>query len=92
MFASVGFIGSGRIARIMLGGWARAGALPGEILVYDADPAAVAALQADFRSVSAATLDEAASADLVFGALHPPAMPEMLAAIAGKLKAQAVFC
>lgn len=92
MFATVGFIGSGRIARIILGGWASAGALPGKVLVYDTDPAAVAALQADFPSVRMATLDEAAGADLVFGALHPPAMPEMLAAIAGKLKAQAVFC
>ena len=92
MFNTVGFIGSGRIARIMLGGWAKAGALPGNIVAYDTNPAAVAALQADFHSVKAATLDEAAGADLVFAALHPPAMAEMLAAIAGKLKPQAVFC
>lgn len=92
MFNTVSFIGSGRIARIMLGGWTKAGALPVNIVAYDTDPAAVAALQADFPSVRMATLDEAAGADLVFGALHPPAMSEMLAAIAGKLKPQAVFC
>lgn len=92
MLETVGFIGSGRIARIILGGWTKAGALPSNIVAYDANPAAVAALQADFPSVKIASLDEAAGADLVFGALHPPAMPEMLAAIAGKLKAQAVFC
>lgn len=92
MFDSVSFIGSGRVARIMLGGWKKANALPQIILAYDANPSAVAALQAEFPVVSAATLDEAAGADLVFGALHPPAMPEMLATIAGKLKEKAVFC
>jgi pyrroline-5-carboxylate reductase len=92
MFQSIGFIGSGRVARIMLGGWKRADALPPTILAFDANPAAVAALQADFPSVRAASLAEVAGADLMFGALHPPAMPEMLAGIAGKLKEQAVFC
>jgi pyrroline-5-carboxylate reductase len=92
MFDSISLIGSGRVARIMLGGWKRADALPSTILAFDANPAAVAALQADFPSVRAASLAETAGADLVFGALHPPAMPEMLAAIAGKLKEQALFC
>lgn len=92
MFESISFIGSGRVARIMLGGWKRANALPPTVLAFDANPKAVAALQADFPSVRAATLAEAAGADLVFGALHPPAMPEMLAGIADQLKKQAVFC
>ena len=92
MFDSVSFIGSGRVARIMLGGWKNANAMPRIVRAYDVNPSAVAALRAEFPAVAAATLDEAAGADLVFGALHPPAMPEMLASIAGKLKAQAVFC
>ena len=92
MFDSVSFIGSGRVARIMLGGWKKANAMPRIVRAYDVNPSAVAALQAEFPAVAVATLDEAAGADLVFGALHPPAMPEMLASIAGKLKAQAVFC
>jgi pyrroline-5-carboxylate reductase len=92
MFESVSFIGSGRVARIMLGGWKKANALPQVILAYDVNPVAVAALQTEFPVVAMATLDEAAGADLVFGALHPPAMPEMLASIAGKLKENAIFC
>ena len=48
MFESVSFIGSGRVARIMLGGWKKANALPRTLLVFDSNPAAVAALQADF--------------------------------------------
>lgn len=92
MFNSVGFIGSGRITRIMLGGWKKANALPPSILVFDSNPAAVTSLQSDFPSLQAATLEEAAGADLVFAALHPPAMADVLASITGKLKAQAVFC
>ena len=92
MIESVSFIGAGRIARIMLGGWKQARVMPAVVLASDANPAAIAALQAEFPEIKAASLDEAAGADLVFGALHPPAMPEMLAAIAGKLKDTALFC
>jgi pyrroline-5-carboxylate reductase len=92
MFDTVSFIGCGRVARIMLGGWKLSNALPPTILAFDANPVAVASLQADFPSVNAVNLEEAASADLVFGALHPPAMPEMLASIACQLKEHAVFC
>lgn len=92
MFESVSFIGAGRIARIMIGGWQRADALPRHILVVDANPEAVAALQAAFRAVVPATLEHIAQADLVFGALHPPAMNEVLPQLAGKLKPAAVFC
>lgn len=92
MFESVSFIGSGRVARIMLGGWKKANLLPQRILAFDTSPQAIQALQTDFPTVKAANLEEAARADLVFAALHPPAMPEMLAAISGKLKPTAVLC
>ena len=92
MIESIGFIGSGRIARIMLGGWKRANALPKTLLVFDTNPAAIDALKNDHPGLQAVTLEQAAGADLVFAALHPPAMAEMLAAIAGKLKPEAIFC
>ena len=92
MFDSISFIGSGRVARIMLGGWQHANALPRNILVYDTNALAVSALQVEFPTVKNATLGEAAGADLIFAALHPPMMAEMLASIAGKLKADAVLC
>jgi len=92
MFDSISFIGSGRVARIMLGGWQHANVLPARVLLYDTSAQAVSALQAEFPSVKNATLDEAAGADLVFAALHPPMMGEMMASIAGRLKADAVLC
>lgn len=92
MFNSVSFIGAGRIARIMIGGWQRANALPKRILVVDANPDAVAALQAEYQEVIPVTLEQAVQADLVLGALHPPAMNEVLPKMAGNLKPTAVFC
>ncbi len=92
MFDSVAFIGAGRVARIILGGWQRAGRLPAVIVAYDANPQAVQALQAQFPGVKAGALADAAGAHLVFAALPPPAMAEMLGAIAGHLRADAVLC
>lgn len=92
MLNSISFIGSGRVTRIMLGGWQRAQAIPKSVLVYDTNAQAVSALQAEFPAVKSATLDEVAGADLVFAALHPPMMGETMEKIAGKLKADAVLC
>ncbi|RJX32053.1 MAG: hypothetical protein C4516_05295 [Oxalobacter sp.] len=92
MFNTISFIGAGRIVRIMLTAWNKAGALPKNILAYDTNPEAIAALQKVFPNVKAATLDESAGADLVFGALHPPALGEALEEIGKNLSATAVFC
>ena len=92
MFASIAFIGAGRITRIMLGGWRRANALPAEIRIYDTNPQAVEALRRDYPALRSVTLAEAAGSALVFAALHPPVMAETLTAIAGQLRPDAVFC
>ena len=49
-------------------------------------------MQQDFPSIKTASLRECAACDLVFGAVHPPVMPEMLENIAGKLRPHAIFC
>jgi pyrroline-5-carboxylate reductase len=90
MYDTIGFLGAGRITRIMLEGLRRAGPLPRRILVHDPSPAAVAALKA-LPGVEDATLAQAAAADLVLGALHPPALVESLPAIAAALRPGAVF-
>lgn len=92
MFESVAFIGAGRITKIMLGGWQRANALPTEIRVFDTNPQAVDALRRDYPALRSVNLAEAADSALVFAALHPPVMAETLAAIAGQLRPDAVFC
>lgn len=91
MYGTIGFIGAGRITRIMIEGLRRAGALPRRVLVHDPSAAAVAAAQRA-PGVEGASLSEAAGAELVFGALHPPALVESLPMIAKALGPEAVFC
>ena len=64
---SIGFIGGGRVARILLGGWRRAGALPAEVVVYDPDAKALDLLRLGVGSEITTTGDaaRAAAADLV---------------------------
>jgi len=88
---SIGFIGAGRIARIMLEGWKRADALDTSIILHDAKAEAAAALAAHYPEAKAGSLAEAASADLVIVGLHPPVMAEVLPALADHLKPDAIL-
>lgn len=92
MYADIGFIGAGRIARIILEGLHRAGAGPRRVLVHDTSPQAIEALRARVPLVQPASLEEAAGAELVLGALHPPALVDALPRIAPALRPAAVFC
>jgi pyrroline-5-carboxylate reductase len=88
--ASVGFIGGGRVTRILAGGWRRAAALPAQLLVHDPDPRAMDALRAEVDGVEPAAAAAAAAADYVFVALHPPAVPGGLAEIKPMLRRDAI--
>lgn len=84
---SVGFIGAGRIARIFLEGWKRANAQPASIAVSDCNAETLATTQARFPWISPATESRAvAKQDIVFLAVHPPAMAEVAAGIKGSFK------
>ena len=87
---SIGFIGSGRIARIMLEGWKRAGALPATIKVHDTTPELAAALAAKYPGVVPATLAEVARQSIVVVGLHPPIAAEVLPRIAAELRPDAI--
>lgn len=89
---SVGFIGAGRVAKILLTGWARANSVPNPIVVFDPNKDACAAL----TSVSAAIEVSAdstgpAGQDVVFLAVHPPAIAEAAAACKGALRDRAIL-
>lgn len=87
---SIGFIGGGRIARIMLEGWRRAGTLGTDIKIHDANPAFAAALAATYGPVTAATLEAAAAQDIVVIGLHPPVAAEVLPRVAPLLRPDAI--
>lgn len=83
---TIGFIGGGRITRIFLDGWSRANALPGKIVVSDCNADTLAKLKARFPSIEAVAQSAAAAAqDIVFLAVHPPVIAEVLAGIKGSV-------
>lgn len=90
MFQSIGLVGAGRVAHILLGGWQRAGTHLPIVHVFDPAPEAVAALQAAFPAIRAASLETVAQQHLVFVGAHPPAMAELLPRLAPQLRADAV--
>jgi pyrroline-5-carboxylate reductase len=74
---SLGFIGGGRITRILLGALRAGGFELSGITVSEPDPAAAKTLVSGFPGVLLTTDNgEAAKSEVVFLALHPPAMKE----------------
>ena len=89
----IGFVGAGRVARIMLGGWAKAGRIPAEVDVSDVDPGALTRLASAFPSVRMVGNDspQAAGQDIVFLAVHPPHVAVVLPDIRASLKPDAIL-
>ncbi len=89
---SVGFVGGGRVARIMLEGWLRADAMPERVVVADPNPATLDALKARFPSIEACRGDNCRAADqsVVLLGLHPPMFADSLPEIASTLKPDAI--
>ncbi|PTX92280.1 NAD(P)-binding domain-containing protein [Opitutus sp. ER46] len=89
---TVGFIGGGRIARIFLAGWTRAGKMPAHVVVADPNAQALAQLKARYAAVETTTdLAAAAAQDIVFLATHPPALTEAAGAAARALRPAAIL-
>ncbi len=89
---SIGFIGGGRVTRLMLTGFKRADRLPRQIVVSDTNAEVLARLQAAFPEITITGTDNRAPAaqQIVFLALHPPAMGPVLEDIRPVLKSDAV--
>ncbi len=85
---TIGFIGGGRVTRILLKAFANAGTALGGVSVYDPNPVVLENLKASFQAITISSNDltAAAGADIVFLAVHPPVMMEALAAVNPHLK------
>ena len=85
---ALGFIGGGRITRIFLEGWKRQDVLASKIVVSDCNAETLAKLKTKFPTIETALGNSAAAAsqDIVFLAVHPPVMAEVVAGIKGSLK------
>ena len=90
---SVGFIGGGRVAHIILGGWKKAGLMPTKVVVSDISPDVLNRLQTRFPVIQTVHNDNKppASQDLVFAGLHPPALSGCLGEIKACLKPSAIL-
>jgi len=88
---SLGFIGGGRVARIILGGLKRAGSFPENIVVSDINEEVLERLKVSFSGIKVTKSNkEAASMDVVFLALHPPALMEALDDLRGAVRSEAI--
>jgi len=90
---TLGFIGGGRVVRILLEGFRAKNIEFPEIVVTDTNEEALARLREIFPGISAQTQDNRApaSCDIVFLALHPPACPAALDGIKETLKPDSVL-
>ena len=88
---SIGFIGGGRVTRILLGGWRHAGLHPARIVVSEPDADVRARLAELHPDVDAGDDPrKAAAQDIVFLAVHPPALPGVLDQIAATITPETI--
>ncbi len=90
---SVGFIGGGRVTNIILGGLKRAGKMPRDVVVSDANEDVLHRLKAKYPEIRVAHNDNGAAAaqNFVFAALHPPALGPCMGEIKDCLKPGAIL-
>ena len=77
---TIGFIGGGRITRIFLHGWTKGGRSVTGIRVFDPNREVLEKLKTDFPGIQVSNddLSSAAGSGIVFLAVHPPVMMDVL--------------
>jgi pyrroline-5-carboxylate reductase len=89
---SVGFIGGGRVVKIILGSLKKADQMPLNILVSDSNSEALKKLKDLFPEIQTTQNNrEPAKMDLVFFSLHPPVISDVLKEIKDSIKKESVF-
>lgn len=75
-----GFIGAGRVTNIMLEGFNKAGKFPSKVVVTDLSQETLDAMERRFPGIDVVLNDnkKASAQDIVFLALHPPAISAVL--------------
>jgi pyrroline-5-carboxylate reductase len=89
---TLGFIGGGRITRILLNGFKNANVSFENIYVYETNETVSNALKADYSQIEVSGIDseKAASSGWIFIALHPPVLMDSLNAIKNYIKKDAL--
>lgn len=89
MKKSLGFIGGGRVTRILLQGFKNKSASFSKVIVADINPEALQKLKQSFPSVITGDAKSAAGQDIVFISLHPPVIMDTLELIKDDVKPDA---
>ncbi|MEO0292601.1 MAG: NAD(P)-binding domain-containing protein [candidate division WOR-3 bacterium] len=91
--SSLGFIGGGRITRIIINGLKRRGKVPGEIVVSDTNIETLQKLQNEFPEITIAPNDNSlpAEKEMVFFAVHPQVTADVLTEIKTFIKPTTFF-
>jgi pyrroline-5-carboxylate reductase len=87
MAPSVGFVGGGRVTRVILTGWRRAGYRPSKVVASDTEAKPLDDLRSAFPGVVTVLGDNVPPArqEFVFLTLHPPALKGVLGGLRGRL-------
>jgi pyrroline-5-carboxylate reductase len=89
----IGFIGAGRIAGIILEGWERKNLSLRQVHVMDANPDVSAKLKERFPEIQTVTdIRGLRGSDIIFIAVHPPAMPQVLQEVKEILDSRTLVC
>ncbi|MCL4300955.1 MAG: NAD(P)-binding domain-containing protein [Anaerolineae bacterium] len=93
MNKSVGFVGGGRVTRIILTGLKRAGQMPSAVVVSDSNLEVLQILKENFPEIEITPNDNRTPAgqEVVFIALHPPAFGDMVGELKAGLKPDALL-
>jgi pyrroline-5-carboxylate reductase len=87
MKQSLGFIGGGRVTKILLQGFKNKNVQFGKVVVTDTNAEVLVNLKKRFPEVEISDAADAAGQDILFIALHPPMVMDTLELIKGKVKA-----
>jgi pyrroline-5-carboxylate reductase len=87
---SIGFIGGGRVTKILLQGFKNKNTVFGKVVVAETNPEVLANLKKHFPEVEGADAKSAAGQDIVFISLHPPVVMDTLELIKADVNADAV--
>jgi len=90
MNKSIGFIGGGRVTKILLQGFKNKNVKLAKVVVNDTNPEVLANLKKQFPDVESSDTASAASQDIVFIALHPPVVMDTLELVKNDVKADTV--
>ncbi len=87
---SIGFIGGGRVTKILLQGFKNKDVNFDKIIVADTNPGILTNLKKQYPEIESADAKNAAGQDIVFIALHPPVVIDTLDAVKGDVKPDSV--